>query len=218
MCSQLVIPLAACGAVPDGSIRLAAVLHSLVLWHSRLHRSSETDSTNRGDEAPVFGPGNPLFFDPSYPKRQASESAFDLQISIWVGDQRIPGVVCSFLETKSLIPTFWRSACLAGLSGACSGPAAQESHSVFFLRFCACRSSLGWMAVHVTTRPWQAGLLGCRVQLPLSTALPLVTIGKLRITPNRDNCDNFQGRPHGCNRANQFRPLGGLCPDPHLSR
>ena len=143
VCSQLVIPLAACGAVPDGSIRLAAVLHSLVLWHSRLHRSSETDSTNRGDEAPVFGPGNPLFFDPSYPKRQASESAFDLQISIWVGDQRIPGVVCSFLETKSLIPTFWRSACLAGLSGACSGPAAQESLSVFFSVFVPAEAASG---------------------------------------------------------------------------
>ena len=53
--------------------------------------------------------------------------ACESPISSWVGGQRIPGVVCWFLETlKVSHPDFWHSACLAGLSGPCSGPAAQE--------------------------------------------------------------------------------------------
>ncbi len=59
------------GVMPDGKARLVAVP---VLRRSLLRRFLETDSTNRGKEAPVFGSRNPLFCDPLYPTRQAFES------------------------------------------------------------------------------------------------------------------------------------------------
>ena len=64
----------------------------------RTHRCFKTDGTNRGKEAPVFESQDSLVFDPSSPKTQVTEC----QISSLVCSQRIPGVVCSFLETKSL--------------------------------------------------------------------------------------------------------------------
>ena len=94
--------------MPDGRARLAAVPHlsERTCGAAGLTVFLETDSINRGKEAPVFGSQDPLFLNPSYPKTQVTES----QISSWVGDdQRIPGVVCFFVYVWTLIYRYLRS-------------------------------------------------------------------------------------------------------------
>lgn len=85
------------------------------LRHRRLHRSPETDSTNRGEEAPVFGSRNPLFFDPSYPPKHRLLRARSVVGSVTSKSLVLSVLFWALKVSHSDFLAFF--ACLASLSG-----------------------------------------------------------------------------------------------------
>ena len=85
------------GVVPDGRARLTAVPHlserfcGTVGFHLFLQRTALTEEKRR----PFLGPKTPCFLTPLLPKHKLLRARLVLR---WGDDQRILGVVCSFLE------------------------------------------------------------------------------------------------------------------------